>query len=751
MKMNRPLKAAALLAALFAFSCAEARATTETLESAALRIELDTSPYSFRVIERSTGEALVSESVTAFAANRYRATSAAEVTKKPGSMRATLLLDGTVVKAQVSFMFLSPAVVQVQLSYDGQGAGEIYEEFKDQGEHYYGVWEYPFGGNIDDRGADADFLGVRVMPGVNYASARAPFYITSLRYGVYAETTAKGHYTIAREGRTGFSFEGARLKYDIIYGPSYRDILSRYNAMAGPSVMPPAWAFSSFWWRDDEHEDLRGVANAQEKVIDDADRLRALRIPASAIWLDRPFGTGERGWGNMDFDPSFPDPPKMIRDLDARGMKLLLWIANRNANILLKEGTAKGYLFNADWPAADVRRAEVSGWLKERLNAYVRLGVRGYKIDRGEEGEVPRSVENLNAILLPRLAAEGLTDAYGGDYFIFTRNVNDTARKYTAVWNGDTQPNFDGLSASVKTALRAGAINFPVWGSDTGGYLGVPTKEVFARWLAFSAYSPLMEVLIGPKRTPWYDYDQELIDIAREYATAHHDLIPYTRSYTYEATRTGMPVMRALAFAYPDDTSLYDTWDEYLFGRDILVAPVTSAGATSRNVYLPAGDWMDYNDKRTTYKGAATITAAAPLGTIPLFVRAGAIIPRGDIVKANNNWDTDWQPQLRVEVFPSDKHTSRFDYFNGSGARTITAAANGRGVTVRLEDLRVAGTLEVYCRNVKAVKKNGARLREGAGYSYDAAAHRLTVPFNSATTLVIDGAVGLFAPAVTRN
>ena len=176
-------------------------------------------------------------------------------------------------------------------------------------------------------------------------------------------------------------------------------------------------------WRDDNHADLRDVSNAQERVINDADRLRALHIPAGAIWLDRPYGTGQMGWGNMDFDSSFPDPPKMISDLNDRGIALLLWIANRCWNMLYQEGSAKGYLFGGPGSAADLQRPEAYEWFKEKLNAYFRLGVKGYKIDRGEEGELPRSVENLNAILFPKLAAEGLEQFHDRDYLEFSRNA----------------------------------------------------------------------------------------------------------------------------------------------------------------------------------------------------------------------------------------------------------------------------------------------------------------------------------------
>jgi alpha-D-xyloside xylohydrolase len=728
---------------------AEGAAVPEILESTALRIELNTSPYSYRVIERSSGEVLVSESGgLAFTANNYTVKNATDVSRTDRSMRATLHLDDTSELGQVSFTFIQPEVVQVVLSFKNGVPAEIKEEFGDQGEHYYGIWEMPFGGNIDNRGADHDFLGIRHQADVNYSSARAPFYVTSKKYGVYVETTAKGHFTIAQGGKTRFSFFDTQLKYDVIYGPSYGEVLSRYNAMAGPAIMPPTWAFGSIWWRDDHHEDLRRATNAQEKVIEDADKLRALHIPAGSIWLDRPYGTGEMGWGNMDFDAAFPDPPKMIRDLKDRGMNLLIWIANRAWNQLQVEGSARRYLYFGRGSAADMQIPSAYNWFKAKLNEYVRLGVEGYKIDRGEEDEMPLADENLNAVLFPKMAAEGLHDVHGDDFFMFTRNVNDTARKYTAVWNGDTRSTFGGLEVSIKNGLRSGAINFPMWGSDTGGYIRVPEKELFARWLEFSAYSPMMEVLIGPKRTIWDDYDEELVGITKTYVAAHHDLIPYTRSFLYEATQTGMPVMRVLAFAYPDDGSLSDTWDEYLYGSNILVAPVTAANATNRNVYLPEGRWVDYNSKRTVYEGKKTITVAAPLGTIPLFVREGAIVPRGDVVKLNNNWEENWIPKLRIEIFPSGKTASEFQYFTGDGVQAIKVTPERDGLTIQFGDLGAAGSVEVYCRKAGEVTRNGAKLHEGKDYKYDAAAQKLTVQFRGATKVTVKGAESLFNPSV---
>ena len=144
-------------------------------------------------------------------------------------------------------------------------------------------------------------------------------------------------------------------------------------------------------------------------------------------------------------------------------------------------------------------------------------------------------------------------------------------------------------------------------------------------------------------------------------------------------------------------------------------------------------------------QGKATITAKAPLGTIPLYVREGAIVPRGDIVQLNNNWGSNWAPKLRVEIFPARKQASAFDYFTGNGVQRITVQPDAGALSIQFGDLGADGTAVVHCKGVTGVTRNGSTLRDGTDYKYDRNGQTLEVPFNGATTLSIKGAQSLFS------
>ncbi len=772
--MNRRQALVTLALALFSMSRAARGQTPEAspvLRSPALDLILRSSPYHFEVVERSTGKVLLSHQATGVRAGWSRlsglswARSARDIRVDSSGLSASLDVGRDDSKAlRVGFQFIAPEILKVTLRAPRaereatRGNFAIAESFVDHGESIYGLFEVAWARRgpslergLDNRGVEANLLGNRMhrwFDGMRYSSARAPFYMTSAGYGIYTQSMWKGQYKLAIDYQTSFEFDDAELTYFVIYGPSYEQILRRYNDLAGPSRMPPDWALGPIWWRDDIHDDLRNpeggqYANAQEVLLGDVRELAKRRIPASAMWLDRPYARSDRGfgWGGMEkgrleFDSSFPDPKRMIETVRSAGLRLMVWIANRSDNQMGAEGKRLGYQLSTG-RAVDMRNPNAYAWFQEKLDAFLEDGVQGYKIDRGEEGEVPEYLQNANASLFPQMAAEGLRRRFGDDHFVFARNLYDTGRRYAAVWNGDAY-GWKGLRESVRQALRCALMNFPMWGSDTGGY-GKTTPELFARWSEFAAYTPMMEILIGPARTPWLDFPPDIFEIVVAQARTKHDLIPYLRSALFTATSTGMPVIRPLLLAYPQDEAVRDLSDEYLLGPELLVAPVVERGARERALYLPAGRWLDYDDRTTLYSGGATIRVKAPLSRIPVFVREGAIVPRGDVLRANNTWTANWEPRLRVEVFPSPRTSSEFKYYTGRRQRTIASRPTPCGFRLDVDDLDARTALAVHCRAPGAVISAGEPLTEGQGYTYDPARQVLEIPLSGAARIDVRG------------
>jgi alpha-glucosidase (family GH31 glycosyl hydrolase) len=701
---------------------------TEYLESDLLRLAVTTgASYEYVVVEKSTGQNLLVQNRTQFTTNGvpYAVNRTTSVVLTANSLQLGLGMAGTSRTATVLFTFTHPDVLQVDLWQNDGAARWVLEQFTDQGERYYGLVEYPFASALDNRGLEGDLIGYHGALGTNFANARAPFYFTDRNYGIYTESDALGHYALAIDENTSFSFRMPTIRYHILYG-SPRQILQSYNTIAGGSFMPPDWALGSLWWRDDHYQDLSGLPSAQARLLEDARKLQELGIPASGMWIDRPYTTGSWGWGGLDaaydkitFDQrtiGFPSPAQMIAELNGRGMQLMTWIANRQYAQMRTAALAGGFIFagytTTSDPAADLSIPDAFNWFRDRLHTLFDLGTRGYKIDRGEEGEMPDWAQNRTTVLCHQSAAASVGNTPEGpnQAYIFSRSTYDKSRRYSAVWNGDTYSDWDGLQVSVKNALRCANINFPMWGSDTGGYHTSSPREVFARWLGFSAYCPMMEILQGPTRTIWDDYDEELVTIAWAHCRTHHDLIPYVRSYLYNATQTGLAVMRPMHVVFPADPNALEMWDEYMYGEALLVAPVTKGGVTNRDVYLPGTvgpdqrSWLDYNDRFTIYASGQTVTMEASLGVVPVLLRAGEILVRGNILQANQR-GSEWmgqpwaRPMLTVEAFVGPEDTdSFFDYYTvgttGPVTKRISLTKTSNRIDVNMDYPLEAGAFQ---------------------------------------------------------
>ncbi len=737
--------------------------TTNVIESGLLRLVVYSNPFSFMVIEKATGTVLLQQTTNQFTiGSAYGVAMATNLVITPTALDADLVLSGSPVIGHASFNFIQPGMIQTTLSSSNSTPTDIFQQFADQGEDIFGGFEGTPNGTLNTRNFSAQLAKCLNISPVLSDGGHAPFYLSTRHYGIYAETDALGTLTFAQGGYTSFSFNVPRLTYDIIYGTNYATIMAGFNSRSGGAYMPPTWAFDSIWWKDDDHASFPpGVTNAQGNVLDTANKLAQYQIHASAEWIDRPYGTscgqGDGGWGKMDWDISntgFNNPAKMVSTLQGKGINLMLWISDLVWCDLYNEALANGYLFSAtDNSTVNLQNTNAFIWFQTNLDNYVNIGIKGYKIDRGDQGEMPDSYNNRNDTLFQQLAMQGLSAQNPNDSFVFSRTVSDTGRRYSALWNGDTYSTFIALQYSVINGLRAGVINFPMWGSDTGGYQGGNlTEELFDRWFEFSTYCPIMEVEHGNGRTPWYNFSTNfnsstnIVAIAAAQAGTHHDLIPYSRSSLYQATQTGMPVMRPIMFGYPNDTNETATITncEYLFGPNILVAPVIAAGATSRVVYLPADHWLDYNTKTNLYAGSTNFTVPAPIQIIPLFVREGAIIPRGDIWQGNNMWTTNWSPSLHIEFFPSDNFNSTFPYYTGSSVQTISCSNQNQSRVIQFGDLGNSGVLQIYVKNPGLINLNGTNLNLGTDYSYNQTNNLLQIPFSGATIVVINDSTSLF-------
>jgi alpha-glucosidase/alpha-D-xyloside xylohydrolase len=429
-------------------------------------------------------------------------------------------------------------------------------------------------------------------------------------------------------------------------------IVGEYARLTGYAEMPARWTFGY----QQSHRTLSGPEEIQRV----ARTLREKKLPCDTlIYLGTEFTPS--GWntrnGEFSFHPeNFPEPPKQIDDLRALHYKVVLHVVIEGERLI---GTV-------DDPCS---RAEPSGrdsenrWPPDRRvgcywpyhRSLMELGVDGFWPDQGDDYDPP---SRLNRI---RMYWEGMQQVRPNERpYALHRNGYAGMQRYGAfLWSGDVYSTWETLSTHVPVAINSGLSGIPFWGFDIGGF--VPTSEytgeLHVRWFQFGAFSPLFRAhgRNWHLRLPWgwntgtlpvseiVNYRNGAADpdpselrnplvepICRKYLELRYRLMPYLYSAVRECTLTGLPIQRALWLHYPDDPSAVARGDEYLWGRDMLVAPVVEKGATSRRFYLPRGVWYDYWTNEPL-DGGREIERAVDLETTPLYVRAGALIPHDPV------------------------------------------------------------------------------------------------------------------------
>jgi alpha-D-xyloside xylohydrolase len=518
------------------------------------------------------------------------------------------------------------------------GVTAVYDAFDaNPGDHFLGGGER--GGTVDLRG--------EVLPiEVSYvcSSAPVPFFSSTAGWALRLDSQrVAGLAFPGSPGGSGCAFgaparcvfpaltdraevcvEGARLDEDLYLG-GLGETLADYQAATGPPRVPAPSELALIKWRD--------VNDSERQLTGDLLRLRAAGVPVGWVLLDNPW---EACVGTLQFQPSLvPDPAALIRRVHALGASFMLWISPKVT--CDEDGYKPSQLLGPpDHQVLDFRQPAVVAEYRSRLRKLVALGVDGFKGDRGDELDLTAlspTLQNDYPLLYANAAIPVLPPGGGA---IFRAASVGSQRVLPGMWGGDEPGEFVGLQRAIRLGQTAAMSGFPTWGSDVGGYSSADlTAEVFARWAQLGAVSPVMEVGgAGPNSTPWV-LGPDAMDALREAAVLHYELFPYL----YGLLRRGEPVLRPLGYTFPDDPQAWANQLELTVGPDLLAAPVTGPGTTP-HVYLPAGRWIDLYTGETT-AGPAGFTRDTPLAQLPLYLRAGAVVPFNLRTTADSWWGLD--------------------------------------------------------------------------------------------------------------
>lgn len=485
-----------------------------------------------------------------------------------------------------------------------------------------------------------------------------PFFLSSNGYGMFVHTSAPLTFDF------GKYFDAHNVIYSgdedldlFIFLGEPKDIVSEYTALTGRSPVPPLWSFG-FWMS-------RITYNSDAQVRQVAQQLRSHQVPADVIHIDT--GWFETEWRNdYRFSPSrFPDPAKMMADLKQLGFRITLWQYTyfTGKNDLWKEMVDKGYHVKNDrgqLPSEDATidfsNPEAVKWYQSRIRDLLKLGVGAIKVDFGEgapmTGQYASGMSgwyehNLYPLRYNKAVAEVTKDTTGEDV-IWARSSWAGSQRYPLHWGGDAENTDSAMAAELRGGLSFGLSGFTYWSHDVGGFVQKAPRDLYRRWLAWGVLSSHTRAHGAPPREPW-DYDAALVEDFRNALGLRYSLMPYIYAQAKDSSARGFPMVRPLFFEYPNDPGSWTIDDQYMFGSDLLVAPMFTS-SDRRKVYLPPGMWIDYQSGRV-YEGTKWHEIAVGKIPVVLLVRNHSVLPH--IKVAQSTKDMDWN-NVELRVFSTD-------------------------------------------------------------------------------------------------
>lgn len=571
------------------------------------------------------------------------------------------------------------------------------------GEHLYGLGDKT--GPLDHRGRsfvnwNTDAYGFSASGDPLYKTI--PFLLSAGgaggSYGLYLDNTWRSWFDLGQRepGMLAFGADGGAIDYYLIVAPTLKEVVGRYTALTGRAPLPPLW---SFGFQQSKYSFMSAT-----EVLAEARRLRTDRIPADALWLDidyldrtRPFTVNRQ---------TFPDLADLVRQLGAQHLKLVA-INDLHLPYLPQGGYAPyddgaagdHFLHRADgslyvapvWPGDSVfpefTRPSTREWWGTLFKPLVDAGVAGAWNDmnepaifetptktmppdvmhrvEAEDGEVrlaPHAeIHNVYGMQNVRATYEGLRRLQPDERpYVMTRAMFAGTQRYAVSWTGDNRASWEHLKLSVAMILNLGLSGMPYVGADIGGFAGAPSADLLTRWIEIGAFLPVFRDHYGkglPAHEPWADGAVHL-DIRRRFIEERYRLLPYWYALADEHARSGAPLVRPIAYEFEDFASTCDASSAFMVGAALLVTPAADLESPGQyDVCLPKGGWYDYWTGRAVGGSGALgppqtaqqLQLVPALNTLPIFVRAGTLLPRQPLVQSTAD-----RPDgpLTIDVYP---------------------------------------------------------------------------------------------------
>ncbi len=577
------------------------------------------------------------------------------------------LTDGGSIIDQVQANFHTPAAEQFY------GFGERYSELGKRGQV---IENYVFNQYLNQN--EKTYMSI-------------PYFVSTKKYGLLVNSTYYSKFQMAAgeaaadqyrfSVHTGGSVQ-SMLDYTIYTGSDMKEAVANYAENVALPQLPPKWGFG-LWLSANEWD-------RQSEVMDVLTKLNTYQIPSTAIvleqwsdeetfyiWNDATYAAkpGDQAFTAADFNfgGKWTDPKAMINSIHNDGLKILLWqnpsqkytpypyeqkdndtAYMLSQNYTVKDGKggdyripANGWFGNSLVPDFTNPAAE-QWWLSKRKYLLEDMDIDGFKTDGGEiiwgrdttfyNGKKGDEMRNQFPNEYIR-AFYNFAKAYKQDTMSFSRAGTTGIQQFPALWAGDQDSSFNTMQQALKAGLSANMSGVPFWSWDIGGFTGdYPSAELYKRSVALGAFTPIMQIhsekanpAVSEERTPWNaaarnGNDTSIIDAFKKFTNLRMNLLPYIYSEASATSSTGVPFMRAMSLEYPDDNQTYGLQYQYMFGSNLLVAPIVEGGTQHKDVYLPEGEWIDffYGAQRP---GKQTISYYADEDSIPVFAKAGAIIP----------------------------------------------------------------------------------------------------------------------------